>query len=405
MFLKNTIGIGAALAISVAGVTSSALAKVEGDTITLGSSISLTGKYATNGLHTQRGYDYAVKIINNAGGVTVGGKSYKLAVKYYDDESTPARGAQLAERLIQQDGIQFMLGPYSSGMTKAIAPVSEKFGVPMVEAEGASRSLFTQGYKYLFAVLSTSEQYLSTAIELAAQKASDPSTVKVAMAFESDPFSMDVRAGVVDTMKKYGMKAIIDDQLPADLSDMSTTLTKVKALKPDVLIVSGHSKGAATAARQINEMKINVPMIAMTHCEAAKVQEKFPKAANGFLCPTQWVENLSKSDSMFGSAAEWNAGFKGDYPSYTSVPYQSAQASAAVYVWAKAFEAANSFDQDTVRDAISAVEMETFYGDIKFSDAGNNIAKPMFMRQIDGNGKYSLVETAKDMVHPRNVNY
>ncbi len=205
MFLKNAIGIGAALAISVAGVTSSALAKVEGDTITLGSSISLTGKYATNGLHTQRGYDYAVKIINNAGGVTVGGKSYKLAVKYYDDESTPARGAQLAERLIQQDGIQFMLGPYSSGMTKAIAPVSEKFGVPMVEAEGASRSLFTQGYKYLFAVLSTSEQYLSTAIELAAQKASDPSTVKVAMAFESDPFSMDVRAGVVDTLKKYGL--------------------------------------------------------------------------------------------------------------------------------------------------------------------------------------------------------
>ena len=74
-----------------------ALAKVEGDTIILGSSISLTGKYATNGLHTQRGYDYAVKMINDNGGVTVNGKSYQLAVKYYDDESTPARGAQLAE--------------------------------------------------------------------------------------------------------------------------------------------------------------------------------------------------------------------------------------------------------------------------------------------------------------------
>ena len=71
-------------------------AKVEGDTIILGSSISAV--YATNGLHTQRGYDYAVKVINDAGGVKVGGKSYKLAVTYYDDESTPARGAQLAER-------------------------------------------------------------------------------------------------------------------------------------------------------------------------------------------------------------------------------------------------------------------------------------------------------------------
>ena len=399
------LGIGASVALTLAGLTTAVSAKVEGDTITLGSSISLTGKYATNGLHTQRGYDYAVDIINSSGGVKVGGKTYKLDVKYYDDESTPARGAQLAERLIQQDGIEFMLGPYSSGMTKAIAPVSEKFGVPMVEAEGASRSLFTQGYKYLFAVLSTSEQYLSTAIELAAQASSDPSSVRVAMAFESDPFSMDVRAGVVDAINKYGMKTIIDDQLPADLSDMSTTLTKVKALKPDILIVSGHSKGAATAARQINEMKVNVPMIAMTHCEAAKVQEKFPKAANGFLCPTQWVETLSKSDPMFGTASDWNTGFKKAHPSYSSVPYQSAQASAAVYVFKEAFEAANSFDQDTVRDAISAVEMETFYGDIKFSDAGNNIAKPMFMRQIDSTGNYSLVESAKDMTFPRNVSY
>ncbi len=121
---------------------------------------------------------------------------------------------------------------------------------------------------------------------------------------------MDVRAGVIDNINEYGMKIIIDDQLPADLSDMSTTLTKVKALKPDILIISGHSKGAATAARQIDEMKVNVPMIALTHCEAAKVQEKFPNAATGFLCPTQWVETLSKSDAMFGSAMDWNEGFK-----------------------------------------------------------------------------------------------
>ncbi|MEC9225600.1 MAG: amino acid ABC transporter substrate-binding protein [Pseudomonadota bacterium] len=400
--MKHGIVAGVALAVSLA---TPAMARVDGDTITLGSSISLTGKYATNGLHTQRGYDYAVKVINEAGGVKVGGKSYKLAVKYYDDESTPARGAQLAERLIQQDGVEYMLGPYSSGMTKAIAPVSEKFGVPMVEAEGASRSLFTQGYKYLFAVLSTSEQYLATAIDFAAAKSSDPKGVRIALAFEGDPFSMDVRAGVMDKINEYGMKVVIDDQLPADLSDMSTTLTKVKALKPDALIISGHSKGAATAARQIDEMKVNVPMIALTHCEAAKVQEKFPKTANGFLCPTQWVETLSKSDPMFGSAADWNAGFKADYPSYTSVPYQSAQASAAVYVFKEAFEAANSFDKDKLRDAISAVEMETFYGDIKFSAQGNNIAKPMFMRQIDASGTYSLVEKAGDMVYPRNVAY
>lgn len=402
--MLKTIAASTAVVASM-GFAPAALSMVDGDTIILGSSISLTGKYATNGLHTQRGYDYAVKVINDAGGVKVGGKSYKLAVKYYDDESTPARGAQLAERLIQQDGVDYMLGPYSSGMTKAIAPVSEKFGVPMVEAEGASRSLFTQGYKYLFAVLSTSDQYLSPAIEFAAQTTDDPSKLKVAMAFENDPFSLDVREGVVDAVKKHGMEIVIDDKLPADLSDMSATLTKVKAIKPDVLIVSGHSKGAATAARQLEEMRVNVPIVGMTHCEAAKIQEKFPKSAEGIMCATQWVEGIPKSDSLFGLAAEWNEGFKQAYPSYTSVPYQSAQASAAVLVWKEAFEAANSFDKDAVRDAISGLELETFYGDIKFSEAGNNIAKPMFMRQIDGDGNYNLVVTVDDLVFPRKTGY
>ena len=394
--------------VALSGLSLAALpasAKVEGDTIVLGSAISLTGKYSTNGIHAQNGYDLAVQRINEMGGVKVGGKSYKLKVVYYDDESTPARGAQLAERLIKQDGVQFMLGPYSSGLTKAIAPVTEKYKIPMVEAEGASRSLFTQGYKYLFAVLSTSEQYLASSIDLAAEIAKkngkDPSDVRIAMAFENDPFSLDVRAGVVDDAKKYGMQIVIDDKLPRDLSDMSATLTKVKALKPDLLVVSGHSKGAATAARQIKEMKIDVPMIAMTHCEAAKIIEQFGAATNDFLCPTQWAETLSYSDEYFGTAAEYDALFKKTFDGYKNVPYQAAQASAAVLVWKDAFERANTFDVGKVRDALSATNMKTFYGGIKFSEAGNNIAKPMVLRQIQ-DGQYNVVAPSKWASHPVN---
>ncbi len=395
----------AALALAVAGP---AQAKVEGDTIILGSAISLTGKYSTNGIHAKNGYDLAVERINAMGGVNVGGKSYKLRVVYYDDESTPARGAQLAERLIKQDGVKYMLGPYSSGLTKAVAPVTEKYKIPMVEAEGASRSLFTQGYRYLFAVLSTSEQYLASSIALAAEIAEKngrkPSDVKVAMAFENDPFSLDVRAGVIDDASKYGMNIVIDDKLPRDLSDMSATLTKVKAVKPDLLVVSGHSKGAATAARQIKEMQIDVPMIAITHCEAAKIVEKFGESTNGFLCPTQWAETLSYKDGYFGTAAEYDALFKQTFQDYKNVPYQSAQASAAVMVWKDAFERANSFDTDKLRDALAATDMDTFYGRIKFSEAGNNVAKPMVLRQIQ-NGQYNVVAPSKwashQVIYPR----
>ncbi|WP_193371497.1 amino acid ABC transporter substrate-binding protein [Pelagibius marinus] len=400
---------GAAAGLIAAGPAS---AKIEGDTIILGSAISLTGKYSSNGVDTQNGYNLAVKKINEMGGVTVNGKSYKLKVQYYDDESTPARTAQLLERLIEQDGVQYILGPYSSATTIAAAPVTEKYQVPMIEAEGASRALFNKGYRYLFAVLSTSEQYLASAVSLAAEvaekngkKASD---VRVAMVFENDAFSQDVRAGVVEDMKKFGMQTVIDDKMPADLSDISATLTKVKALKPDLLVISGHNKGAVTAARQIKELQVDVPMIAMTHCEGAKVVAQFGAASDGFLCPTQWAETLSYSDKYFGSAADYDKLFKSSYDGYKNVPYQSAQASAAVIVWKEAFERANSFDTDKVRDAISATDMETFYGPIKFSEAGNNIAKPMVLRQIQG-GEYKVVAPSKyasdPLVWPREAMY
>ncbi|MCR9077286.1 MAG: amino acid ABC transporter substrate-binding protein, partial [bacterium] len=375
--------------------------------------ISLTGKYATNGIDSKNGYDLAVDMINKSGGVTVDGKSYKLKVQYYDDESTPARGAQLAERLINQDGVKYMLGPYSSGLTKAIAPVTEKYQIPMVQAEGASRSLFTQGYRYMFAVLSTSELYLASSIALAAElaeksgkKASD---VKIAMAFENDPFSLDVRAGVVEDAEKFGMKIIIDDKLPRDLSDMTATLTKVKALKPDLLLVSGHEKGATTAARQITELKIDTPIVAMTHCESADIVTNFGAGAmEGVLCPTQWSETLSYKDGLFGSAADYDKLFKSTYEGYSTVPYQAAQASAAVQVWKDAFERANSFDSEKLRDALAATDMSTFYGDIKFSEAGNNIAKPMVLRQVQG-GEYLVVAPTKwaaaKMQFPRQPSY
>ena len=215
-FVKACLGLAGLAAFAA----TPAHAKVEGDTIYLGAAISLTGKYAANGEHTQRGYDLAVKMINDAGGVTVDGTSYKLAIIYYDDESTPARGAQLAERLINQDGVEYMLGPYSSGLTEAMAPVTEQYGIPMVEANGASISLFQNGYRYLFAVLSTTEQYLASSVALAAELAEregrDPATLTLAGAFENDPFSQDIRAGVLADAEKYGITVVIDDQLPPE---------------------------------------------------------------------------------------------------------------------------------------------------------------------------------------------
>ena len=373
-----------------------ARAKVEGDTITLGAAVSLTGKYSTNGKNTKDGYDLAVKRLNEMGGVKVGGKAYKLQVLYYDDESTPARGAQLAERLISQDGVKFVLGPYSSGLTKAIAPVTEKYSIPMVEGNGADRSLFQQGYKYMFAVLSTSDQYLREALNLAAEQATaagkDPKSLKVAVAIENDNFSQDVRDGVIEDIERHGMQLVVDDKLPPELNDMAATLTKVKALKPDILIVSAHAKGPALAIRQMKEMQISVPMLAMTHCDSAKIIEKFGKDAEFAVCASQWDRALTYKDGIFGSAEDFATAFQKEF-SYDP-PYQSAESAAAVLVFADAFARAGDFDTAKVRDALAGTDMQTFYGNIKFDESGKNTAKPMVLYQVQ-DGQFKVVAPSK----------
>tara|TARA_B100001996_G_scaffold376787_1_gene358488 strand:+ start:238 stop:1473 length:1236 start_codon:yes stop_codon:yes gene_type:complete len=387
------------LSITLPGFT-----KVVGDKIILGAAVSLTGKYSTNGEHTKNGYNMAVKRINEMGGVKVGGKSYKFDIIYYDDESDSSRAAQLAERLIKQDGVEFMLGPYSSGLTKAIAPVTEENQIPMVEANGASRSLFTKGYKYLFAVLSAANQYLEVAIDLAVEK-NGGKPVNIAMAFEQDAFSQDVRLGILDAAKRTGSKITIDDKLPKELNDMAATLAKVKATKPDVLVVSGHSKGALTAIRQISEMKVDVPMLAMTHCDASKLAKQHGSKSQYALCAAQWHKSLTYKDKFFGDGMQFDKEFTAMYG--YAPPYQAAESAAALVVFKDAFERANSFDRTKVRDALAKTDMQTFYGNIKFAETGQNTAKPMVLFQVicDGdNCENKVVAPTKwastELVHP-----
>lgn len=394
--LKSAVAVSMVIAVVSAGLARPAAAASAGDAIVLGAAVSLTGKYSIDGKNTKDGYDLAVQRINELGGVKVGGKAYKLKIVYYDDESTSARGAQLVERLINQDGVQFVLGPYSSSLTKAIAPVTEKYKIPMIEGNGADRALFTNGYKYLFAVLNTSDSYLRPAMSLVAedtQKAGrDPKALKVGIVIENDDFSQDVRDGVIEEAKKWGMRIVIDDKLPPELNDMSSALTKVRALQPDVLVVSGHAKGAVLAVRQVAEQRVDVRALALTQCDAAQIAEKFPKAAEYALCASQWDRSLAYSDHWFGTAENYAQMFEKEfnYP----VTYGSAESTAAVLAFVDAFERAGSLDREMVRDAIAKSDLMTFFGPIRFDATGKNVAKSMVLYQVQ-NGKYMVVAPTK----------
>ena len=116
----------------------------------------------------------------------------------------------------------------------------------------------------------------------------------------------------------------------------------------------------------------------------------------------QWAPTMSYEDEWFGTAGDYTATFEDEY-GYVP-PYQAAESTAAVLVFVDAIRRAQSFDPDKVRAALVATDLNTFYGDIRFGSEGNNIAKPMILRQIQ-NGKYVPVAPSQfvsgEMIFPR----
>ncbi|MEA2666254.1 MAG: branched-chain amino acid transport system substrate-binding protein, partial [Candidatus Eremiobacteraeota bacterium] len=212
-----------ALATAFASTARVQPAAAAGDTIVFGSAVSLTGSLTKEGHLTQEGYDFWKDYVNKHGGIKVGGKSYKVDIKYYDDESKPATAAQLAERLIDQDHVNFILGPYGSGTAFTVAQLVERKKIPMVEGNGAAEKIFSQGFKYSFAVLSPAKRYLEGVLEMATKQKPAPKTVAITAA--SDSFSQEVAQGAADWANAHGLKVVYNNKYPDTATDVSSIVS------------------------------------------------------------------------------------------------------------------------------------------------------------------------------------
>ncbi len=336
------------------------------DTIVFGAAISITGKTAKEGEYTRDGYQFAIDKINEMGGIKVGGKTYQVALKYYDDETKPERSAQLFEKLINEDKVNLLLGPYGSSPTGTAAPIAERYKIPMVEANGSAESIFSKGYKFTFMILSPAKGYLRGIID--AVRAKDPNAKTVAILGENESFSKEVAGGAAEYAKEKGMNIVYDELYPANAQDVSALLTAIKGKNPDLILGSGHLQDSLLIVKQSKDLGVS------------------PKAMGFSVGPSspEFRANLGKSaDYIFGATAK--------HPSYKTVPYQVAESAVAVIAYQKAIERAGTIEPTKVRDALAALDIMTFYGKVKFDARGVNIYKPMAVEQYqpDGN-KYTV---------------
>lgn len=362
-------------------------------TITLGAAISMSGDLArTAELYTDS-YEMTVQDVNERGGVEVGGTTYEFELELVDDESSAERSRELFQRLIQQDGIDYLLGPYSSGVTLAAKPVVENNERPMVQAGAASTDVYEESNEWMFGLLAIAPLYATTTMDLA-DTFTNPAVETVAFASENEPFSLDARSqGALPHADELGWDVVVDEQFPTDTEDLTPVLNAVSNTEPDLFIVLGHRRHAVLVVEQMQQQDVYCPMVAATVGGTDPAFIEDTGATGDYLYgPSHW-DNQAEFDGFFyGSAGDYVERFEQEFD--YSPDYHNAAASATILTYLNAFRQVDELGPRPVRDAVAASDLMTAYGQVAFTETGQ-ADRPMVL--------YQWQEGEKQLVFPTDV--
>jgi branched-chain amino acid transport system substrate-binding protein len=366
-----------ALVLALAVAAGSLPATAQGP-IKIGASLSLTGTYAKLGKNQHEGYQLCQKDLNAKGGLL--GRKIEFVV--YDDQSMPATAVRLYEKLITEDKVDGVMGPYSSPVTEAVANVTEKYKKVMVSPLAATTSIFkkTPRRQYIFMVISPAEAYLEGLVDMAAKRG----LKTVAIVNEDTLFSKAAAAGAVELAKKKGLQVVYQEAYPKGNTDFSALLTKVKAANPDVIAAATYFDDAVALTRQMRELSVNPRMYGVTvGGDLPEFYDILKQNAEFIYGATQWESTLPYPGNQ-----EFFDTYKKEFGHEPS--YHSAAGYAGCVIYAEAAKRAGSLEADKVREQLLKLETKTAFGEYKVDADGFQVAHKMVMFQWQGEKKVTV---------------
>lgn len=354
-------------------------AAAKDDMIRIGAAVSLTGALSREGNQLKQGYAYWEKVVHDSGGIQVGRRKLPVKVFYYDDESQPQVSARLTERCITEDYCGFMFGPYSSGIATATAAISEKYRIPTIASMATADSLYHRGYRFIFCPSPIASATLSPMLDLLKALPTPPKTV--AIAGPDDLFPNVFAAAAVKQAKADGFDVVYDGKYPKGAADLSSVATALKARNPEVLILTGYVQDSVQMVKTLATLQVNPKLIGFAFAVGIPdVLNALGAASDGLFGVELWEPSLAYKGPAVANGAAYVAGFKA---MFGSVPnYLSAGGTASGIVLQQAIENAASIDPARIRDAISKLDFETFYGPVKFNSQGIDVAASAVVAQV-----------------------
>jgi branched-chain amino acid transport system substrate-binding protein len=376
--------LGAAFAL----VPSLASAQAE---IKIGAVLPVTGKESKIGGAYKQATEYAVKEVNDAGGLDVGGKKMKIALTLLDDTSDAAKSAQLVEQLCAQQKVDAVIGGYGSHLVQAQSVVPERYGIPYVSGGAGARGIYGRS-KWVFGTLSPVDVLSQTQMEfldslVAAGKLKKPT--KIALVTENTEHGKDYAQGVHDFIKAHpGMFSIaVEESFELNTPDFKPVLSRVQNAKTDLFMSDAHLEDYIAMHRTYTQMGLRHEMVTYGARGADAAARKALGPATDYIFASGWWSDLLPYPQVKAFNAKWKAATGSEPQWYHAMAYETVRALLA------AIHNAGSVKPDAIRTALTKVDLKDSIvpgGELKFTSSGQ-VVVPFVVTQNKPGDKVDIV--------------
>ena len=350
-------------------------------TLLVGMPVSLTGQFQIQGRQALAGLQAWAQDAS-------ADSSELFKVVHYDDASDRSVVQETTNRLIVEDQVDILVGPYSGVLTSAAAQIAEKHGKLLWNQGGASDSVYRHGYRWIVGILTPANRYLIGLLPMVRQ--ADPSATTVALLRASTgEFPKAVCAGVTETAADFGFKAVLEAAFEASSVDFTDSITRLRDAQVDVVVIVGRIQNDVQFARQLAESDVRAGVFVAVAAGIQGFQDELGSLADGFIGPSQWESSAEHTPDFGPTSQEVMASLK--RAGHQEIDYPMAQAYAAGVVIQRCLAETGSTDSQALREVASNVRFSTFYGDFKIDrETGRQIGRETLLVQWQ-NGRKTIV--------------
>jgi branched-chain amino acid transport system substrate-binding protein len=361
--------------------------------VKIGVPISLSGIFSRDAALLKEVYDLWAETINKQGGLKLKGTAYPVRLIYYDDESNPAKSAQLVERFATSDKVDLLLGGFGSSIVFAASAVAEKYKYPYISGAASANPIFERGFKFVFATLNKTFDEVEAAARVFSIATPKPKTAAIIGA--DHLFTKLSAEGFKKFMGEQGVDVVHFEIFPLALTDYNSLMLKVKRANPDLLLVGSLTAHSLRVMKALKEVDFMPKGLSFSYGPTVpEFLKEFGKGGEGAISASEWLPSFQFKDPVFGSSRAFTEAFAKKYG--REPDYVQAAAAAGVVAQQVALQnlgAVPPIDEaarTALADQLRKLDIETVYGRVKFGADGGIVQKPPIAVQIQ-NGKFVLV--------------